>query len=644
MRCYCYLLLLLLVVGCGNNKEQVAVAVTQSAHSSLASVPIAVGTAEPFVSELGRLPAAAPANSRLLPATIDEAVPNWRLWPSLKNVTSFAFQTDDKLWVGSWEGLLLWDLVTGEYERYQVGKRPLTTAVRQVAADGRGRLWVLLADGVLMRLEAGVWAADTGWQIEGDEEVVLLESSGVGTVWLVSNNRLWQNENGRWQDYPGLEVAGANKLVWGADKAIWLGYPTGLVQRFAPEEGLTVFDSRVGLPMPDMPGGHFLGADVAGRPWLYWQYDDVYVWTGAKWEVVFASGGSQIVCDLGWDRERRPWVATCGGWHAYGNGLFHFVDGAWQAEIIGTEAEATDLSRLVLSPNGSVAVLSETGLVARTAKGAWQLLQDGPAEKYPRTALLADDGRLWLGFERGTWPPRERGISVWDGESWQFQPGNSTHFTEGPDGRVWSIWNCRVAYWAEGWQEVNDDCDRLLGRVLASAWTDDGAVWLATGMNLTRFDGERWERFDWLANNVAVVGNTVWAVGWTGRQGESWLRRWEDGEMVEWPIGLMDLAATADGWVWGLMDGQLWRWQTDWEGRELVRDGEGMQLQSLHSDGEGGMWLVAAEGGYHWADGAWDLRLDWPWSAEIDGQVSWILGDESGAWLVAPDGLWSWTP
>jgi signal transduction histidine kinase/ligand-binding sensor domain-containing protein/DNA-binding response OmpR family regulator len=188
---------------------------------------------------------------------------SWRLGhyrsPLTRNTAINAFADDGagKLWVGTWDGLVEIDTLTGAERRYQTRSegslRLVDNRVMALLHDRRGALWVGTMEGGLQRFDPGRRAVRSYTHVP--EDTSSLPANGVMSLYEDRRGDVWvgtfggglvhvEGESGRLTRYP-YEKPGENALSNGRAGSIvedtlgnlWIGTVGG---------GLNLLDRRTG--------------------------------------------------------------------------------------------------------------------------------------------------------------------------------------------------------------------------------------------------------------------------------------------------------------------------------------------------------------------------------------------------------------
>jgi hypothetical protein len=144
----------------------------------------------------------------------------------------------------------------------------------------------------------------------------------------------------------------------------------------------------------------------------------------------------------------------------------------------------------------------------------------------------------------------------------------------------------------------------MKGPVLDIAFAPDGAAWVASALELSRFDGQTWTSYGKLAHHVAVgPEGTLWVSGWEGTLGSNYVARYDGAEWVTYDVGDLlgynvgAIAVTSDGDLWGAAgregmvhyDGMTWT-------RFPAADGLPSEVSELIVAPDGVLWAVGCAG------------------------------------------------
>jgi sugar lactone lactonase YvrE len=255
-----------------------------------------------------------------------------------------------------------------------------------------------------------------------------------------------------------------------------------------------------------------------------------------------------------------------------------------------------------------------------------------PIPQLPVTNLVVtSDDAVWYSFGNFDFHPRRGGIvREAQGKQTIFMPEASVQVLKvAPDGSLWAGMGCGLMRFdGQTWQTVLENCDKLNGNIIDLTFTSDGAVWIATGFKLARYQNGEWAIIDRLISSVEISPDgALWASGWEGTQGSQYVARFDG---TQWTIveraALRQLLANADGSVWGIKaDNSLVRYAG--ANPQTLTDLPFDQIDDLVSAPNGDLWAIIDRG---------VVRFDgthWQWANNLPGDITQMT--------FAPDGsIW----
>jgi len=341
------------------------------------------------------------------PSTGVHTTEDWVSYPSLNDIRSLAFASDGSLWAGTGSGVVRWDLATDTHIRYSTTDGLVSDDVTDLAFAPDGTLWVAARGGV-SHFDGTSWRAFTEADGLISNIVYAIAVAPDGSVWMGTPNGASHFNGAVWTSYTMADGL-ADNVVWyvavAPDGNVWFSTHSGGVSRYDPgQNAWTTYSTEHGLPLPN---ARFLAIGPNGAPWLHIGYDHVYRFDGATWEVAYEPGGGQWVCDIAFDAGGLPWIATCGGYHAYGAGLAHFDGGTWTYATAEDALVDNDVTAVAVVPDGTIAAGSDRGLSVYQA-GRWRTLRSGPTLSQVTTVTVTHSMK---GYELYSWQ---------EGEGWYF--------------------------------------------------------------------------------------------------------------------------------------------------------------------------------------------------------------------------------
>jgi len=523
----------------------------------------------------------------------------------LNQVEGVTFSGADVLWAATMGGAVRWDLAAGAHVQYTAADGLASSRVTDVAEAPDGSLWFATLGGV-SRFHEGAWTSYTEADGLVDDGVQSIAVTDEGIVWAGTTEGVSRFDGASWTTYlPGDR---AWDIAVAPDGAIWFATDAAGLRRYTPDddtwETYTTGDDQFA------PGVKTAAVDPEGNVWSYLGYDQVTRFDGQDWEPVY---DAPWACDVAFESDGTPWIATCNAYRTYGVGLVTPADGSWR-QVTREQGVASDsVQAVAVGPGGQIAAGTNRGLSVYR-DGVWQTLRDGPALNRITTVAVTPDGAAWFGFGDTSFPSPGGGVSRFDGEAWElFDQSTGLAVNDNvillavdPDGRLWAGAGCELGYRADGAWHRAAGCDDFsreapAGNVIDVAFEPGGAVWVATGFGVHRFDGEAWRSWgDLLPTSIAVTA-----------KGTVLIRQSSLGEGGLWSYG-------DDGW-------------------QRV-PGHAACVREMVVDGAGTVWGAPCEGEglLQRVDGAWEAVT--PADGVPAGQVADVAVSTSGEVFVAAEG------
>jgi ligand-binding sensor domain-containing protein len=538
--------------------------------------------------------------------------PGWTQFESINEVYDLAFGPDDRLWAVTSGGLVAWDLTNETYVRYELRAYHLA-----VAPDGA--LW--------LTTEAGLCHFD-GERCEyapaapgmGDEGLYDPVVAPDGTVWIGNQTGIWRFDGEIWTE-AGL-VGMASDLAIGAAGDVWAATGAGVARSQRGPNPWQTYGQAEGLP-----DGQAVAIGVSqSEAWAAIAWDGVYRLDGERWVPVENPPGG-IVRAIEVAADDTVWVGTVGSLH-YPGGSLSYWDGERWVDV-SSQAGLISLRAIAHGPKGVVAAATQRGLGLYEG-GKWRLLRDGPASRRVTSVAVTPDGAAWFAFGDQSASTVGNGLSHFGGEEWAYflDDAEVGALAVAPDGALWAGSGCKVQRYDGSQWEVVGRCEGEIpmGNVVDIEFTSDGKAWVATGLGLAHYDGLGWTDYDRLANHlVAGPDGTLWVDGWEGSQGSWYLAHvqgeaWTSYRLADaYPGGFRLGAVTADGRLWGMVEGQGlasfdgsdWGAASSWAFYPAP-DPSPAPSSVLGASDEGALWLATDEGvarfvppGEGESDGTW---------------------------------------
>ncbi len=432
----------------------------------------------------------------------DEGLPDNRI--------SGVVQTSDGyLWVATLGGLMRFDGKDfEELPTFPITKFP-NQNVRGLIQDRRGRVWLVMDLGMVLCVDgAEVTKFDIN-EAGGNSALRALAEDGEGAVWIVRRNAVLRIRAGRVETFGEKDGLPAGDYAWGAvdTKGIfWLARgPHVGVFRNGRFETLFTLDAANLCLAPAREGGMWVVTPVqilkcsaggelrvverlprrtvvraaredrAGTLWIGTTSAGLLHWSGNGIETV--SLPRPLVTALEEDREGNLWVGTDGG-------------GVCQVRprAIGIVGEESGLPKesvrtVCQDEEGRLWTVMQYGALAQESGGVWRVL--GKADGWPDAGAScvapARGGGVWVGMG-------DRGLVRWrDGKADAYGAENGRDISSvrsllaTRDGDVWIVtdWPNRLRVLRRG-QLLDVQAPRNMQAMIALAESTNGTVWAGT--------------------------------------------------------------------------------------------------------------------------------------------------------------------
>src|SRR5262249_53976273 len=171
---------------------------------------------------------------------------------SVEAVTALFEDRSGFMWVGSREGLILYDGYAATTFEHDVADPSSLSdnAIRAVFEDSRGRLWIGTNSGGLNLLDRGTWKFRAYRHDSGDagsitdDSVFAIVEDPAGRLWVGTQSGLdrFDPETGRFQKVEGLSHPYVVGVLADRSGSIWVATVGGGLDRLDPATGaITVF-------------------------------------------------------------------------------------------------------------------------------------------------------------------------------------------------------------------------------------------------------------------------------------------------------------------------------------------------------------------------------------------------------------------
>jgi ligand-binding sensor domain-containing protein len=447
-------------------------------------------------------------------------------WTDPNDVTAL-LHDGTSLWATTNGGLVRWQTQTGEYRIFTPDDGLASQAIRGLALDGDGHLWV----GYVDHPSWSEYDGQTWHTYESREQAVEARYTAMLAA-THQDPRLWSvRSEGTW---------------------LWLLAADGRAKVYDGTEWIA-FGERQGMA----PGSRFILAADDKFVWAVGDSLNVIEEGLLRWRdhSMFAgvAAGSTIT-DVIADQQGRIWVAFAGPSDHLGGGLACYdpSTGRWLGyRHAHNPTLPKHLYDLELDPEGTLWASGDGGVAFRRLNGPWELL---PFDEVVTRSFCRDaEGRLWLGTTRGLWSAAPNGKDLrgpWLIPSPLIGNQVTALLTDDQD-RLWVGTDRGVSMVGD-----SGETKVILNEPVLSINPDpDGSIWLATqaGLYYLEQDGSPQQILEEpiIAMDLDATGS-LWVC-----TAEGHLRRRTDGEWTEvaqvgQKLGVLpvDMVVSRDSRVW----------------------------------------------------------------------------------------------
>jgi ligand-binding sensor domain-containing protein len=479
------------------------------------------------------------------------------------------------LWAATGGGVVCWKPDGTEPRLYTMSDGLASQAIRGIAQDGDGHIWVGYAD-------CGSWSEydGEGWHTYDTREKAVASRYKAMLTSLRTDPRLWSRRDaGDW---------------------LWASTSDGGVEAYDGSKW-RVYGQREGVTQ----GTWLVAVATEGRVWAVGEGINTAEEGDRQWEDHSLPGEApedSAAADLTVDAQGRAWLAYTSR-HRQGGGVGcldaeasrwtiyeHALDSSIPRQVHGVEIEK----------DGTIWLCGEGGIALRRPGGHWEAIPLGDivAGSFARSG----DGRFWIGTAHGIWTATADGTDLRG--PWLVPTSIIDNEINGlamdDKGALWLGTPKGLSY-----IEANGKAGILIGeaiRVLAAS--PKGEIWAGTSGGLYVVQGDRSGR---QVLDVAVVALAFDA------QGQLW-------------------ACTQDGQI-GKVD------STGWQPKGSVAALAITPPRDMLIQGDGAIWLGTANGlGILSADGAfaWAGDADRVLKEDIRAMA---LGSDGYIWVATTGGL-----
>ncbi len=480
--------------------------------------------------------------------------PNWHQYSAGDYVLCQAFENDDILWIGTYNGLFRLTISTGDVVSYNTANSPMTSnIVRAMAIDENNNKWIGTWRDGLMKFDNDSWTiydtANSGLPAMGfmdmkvDSEnkiwmiVYCLDLSTIGSVvcydgsdWTIYNS---QNSGIPGTSYLSLDIDNYD--------TVWIGsYYEGLVKfdgqtwTVYNEENSDIPDDHIYAVYIDSDNTKWIGtsqgmAEFDGSNWTVYT-----TWSGFPYPVIrsinrdenktlwissntFNSGGISYHCLVSRDTNNVWTVYDQGNsglphdcikqisisdnikWFGTYNGIASFNDIEWEVVELGCGIPDERIYSLASDNIGNIWSVSLSGLTKFDGNN-WEIYHSGNS-LLPVNDINAvethTDNRVYVCTEGG-------GLVVIENEEWLvFNTANSSLPNDtvnccvhDQNGYLWIGTNFGLAkysgnIWIKHYYTGNSGLPS--NEIKTVVVDDDEVVWLSSDGKIVSYDGNNWD-------------------------------------------------------------------------------------------------------------------------------------------------------
>lgn len=415
------------------------------------------------------------------------------------------------LWIATDDGL--WQLVEGQLQQLAMPASISAHRITALLPDENALLWLGTEEGIFL-----YDIANEEWQ---QDQIPVVSSQGVpGPITILAEARdgsVWAGANGagarKFVGYGlitidmahtsggGLTTPFVLDITIDQDDSIWFATPVGLF-RYQEQSWLTDFQDLEGI-RPEINEINDLLVDQANHVWIATAGAGLRRKTPRRIgfdETVFTQSNSQLpndaVLTLVEDNEGKIWAGTRGG-------LAFYNGNTWQTIANDARPPSQDITTL-LADETVIWIGTSAGLARYDEKNGEFTIIEPLLDMVIEALTLDSEGRLWVGTdENGIWRQELSGVwgqDIYDDANPLSFPASGisanglTHDPKIP-GRIWAIVDGGgLVYWdGNGWFD-GDTEQRLPDGLLYRLYTDEmsGSLWVGTEAGVARFDGQTW--------------------------------------------------------------------------------------------------------------------------------------------------------
>lgn len=428
----------------------------------------------------------------------------------------FCDQQNNRLLIG-YSGLGVFDLKTGDFQRYTRDQGLLWDSVTDIAVNGKD-IWFASGYKGIAQISGGKVKTYSAADGMPDERAYSLAFAKDGTLWIGASSGLISYKSGQWvyydadspsnlSDVHALEIAPDGK-IWAATLPLGIGR----LCQFEPEEAVCEVDFKE----MDNQGIVALSLTEAGAP-VYGTGKGVYLFQNGAAKALKTTDqlASNYVDSFASAPDGKLWVGTDGG--------IHVIDPARPGEAWQTfrQSDIKEMGGswgkgLAVAPDGTVWAAITNGSASRYQNGTWTAFKD----LYSFDTVTVDaQGRAWFGDD-------SKGVVVLNADGSQAMTFSTANGLPGDNvqailsdlsGRVWIGTDQGLAKFENETLEVvfgADSAEIPNKYIRALALDSNGALIIGTFTGVAYYDGTKTNLLiDFLKGGFPDLRLTTLAVG-----------------------------------------------------------------------------------------------------------------------------------
>lgn len=481
---------------------------------------------------------------------------NWRQYANTKNVKVLE-ESENKIWIGTAEGLLEFDKQTGQVVHYNTLTGGLSNNnITSLAITNEGHIWIGAAD--LYSNQSGLTYFDginwthyttTNSGLCGNDIYSLyIEENGI--LWIGTNNGLSKRlANGTWISYTHGGVPYDNITCMDMDNSgnLWMG---------TESDGITRFDGNNWNSWSeytsDLPGDEITDIEACenGHIWIATDFNGLAEFDGSQfitYNYENSGLGCSGICSLDFDSNGILWIGTdCGvysydgvNWVEFPNWNSSLPHGSAKAVIAGSDNKIwAGMALTYCEDGGGLASFDGTDWTA------YSISQIPMYCNHINALAFTDTTVIWAGSYNS--------LMKFDGYNWinytednSLLPGQVASMTADDTGRLWIGTTGGLARFdGTYWQIFTESTSGLINNQISDITFDlNGVLWIGTYYGLSRYDGTDWTSYDetnsGLPNDrITAISsdkeNNIWISSQSGKRGDRSLTKYNGSEWVTW--------------------------------------------------------------------------------------------------------------